>query len=169
MAVDLEALPLGDDAPRVVNAVVEIPLGSRNKYEWFPELGLMARDRVLPGNVRYPVEYGFLPSTDYQGDPIDVLVAAYEPTFPGCVVRARPVGAIHLTDAEGEEYKILTVPDDDPRFSAIETIDDLLDQNLREIEQFIEVYKKLEGDQDAKVHGWLSLDETHDLIRKHAI
>lgn len=168
MAVDLEALPLGDDAPRVVNAVVEIPLGSRNKYEWFPELGLMARDRVLPGNVRYPVEYGFLPSTDYQGDPIDVLVAAYEPTFPGCVVRARPVGAIHLTDTEGEEYKILTVPDDDPRFSAIKTIDDFLDQNLREIEQFLVVYKHLEGDEDAEVHGWLSLDKTHDLIREHA-
>ena len=168
MAVDLEALPLGDDAPRVVNAVVEIPLGSRNKYEWFPKLGLMARDRVLPGNVRYPVEYGFLPSTDYEGDPIDVLVAAYEPTFPGCVVRARPVGAIHLTDTEGEEYKILTVPDDDPRFEAIKTIDDFLDQNLREIEQFMEVYKRLEGDEDAEVHGWLSLDETHDLIREHA-
>ena len=59
MAVDLEALPLGDDAPRVVNAVVEIPVGSRNKYEWSPELGLVARDRVQPGNIRYPVEYGF--------------------------------------------------------------------------------------------------------------
>jgi inorganic pyrophosphatase len=167
MALDLEALPLGDDAPRVVNAVVEIPMGSRNKYEWSPELGLIARDRVLPGNVRYPVEYGFLPSTEYQGDPFDVLVAAYEPTFPGCVVRARPVGAMHLTDTDSEEYKVFAVPDDDFRFSAIHSIEDVLEQNLREIEQFIEVYKRLEGDQEVEVHGWLSLGETHDLIRKH--
>ncbi|WP_207957193.1 inorganic diphosphatase [Rubrobacter tropicus] len=168
MALDLEALPLGDDAPRVVNAVVEIPVGSRNKYEWFPGLGLIGRDRVLPGNVRYPVEYGFLPSTNYQGDPFDVLVAAYEPTFPGCVIKARPVGAMHLTDTEGEEHKILAVPDDDPRFDAIETIDDFPEQNLHEIEQFLEVYKRLEGDERAEVHGWLSLEETYDLIRKHA-
>ena len=169
MAVDLESLPLGSDAPHVVNAVVEIPVGSRNKYEWSAELGLIERDRVLPGNIRYPVEYGFLPSTDYQGDPFDVLVAAYEPTFPGCVVRARPLGAMHLTDTDSEEYKIFAVPDDDTRFSAIRTIEDMLKESLREVEQFIEVYKKLEGDEDAKVHGWLSLEETYDLIRQHAI
>ncbi len=168
MGVDLESLPLGKDAPRVVNAVVEIPLGSRNKYEWSPELGLIERDRVLPGNVRYPVEYGFLPSTRYQGDPFDVLVAAYEPTFPGCLVRARPVGAIHLTDTHSEEYKIFAVPDDDPAFSAIHPIEDVLEQNLREIEQFLEVYKRLEGDEDAEVHGWLSRDETHGLISRYA-
>ena len=169
MSIDLEALPLGDDAPRVVNAVIEIPEGSRNKYEWSPELGLIGRDRVLPGNVRYPVEYGFLPSTEYQGDPIDVLVAAYEPTFPGCVVRVRPLGAMHLTDTESEEHKIFAVPDDDPRFSDIRTVKDLPDQNLHEIEQFIVVYKHLEGDEEAEVHGWLSAEEAQDLIRKHAL
>ena len=169
VAVDLEALPLGEDAPRVVNAVVEIPLGSRNKYEWSPELGLIERDRVLPGNVRYPVEYGFLPSTEYQGDPFDVLVAAYEPTFPGCVVRVRPIGALHLTDTDSEEYKIFTVPDDVPRFSAIKKIGDMLDETMREIEQFVEVYKRLEGDEDAEVHGLISIEETHDLIRNYAI
>lgn len=169
MAVDLEALPLGDDAPQVVNAVVEIPVGSRNKYEWSPELGLIMRDRVLPGNVRYPVEYGFLPSTDYQGDPFDVLVAAYEPTFPGCVVRARPVGAMHLTDIDSEEYKIFVVPDDDTRFSGIDSLEDVLEQNLHEIEQFIKVYKQLEGDEDVEVHGWLTTEEAQALILNHAI
>ncbi len=169
MSIDLEALSLGEDAPRVVNAVVEIPVGSRNKYEWFPELGLVARDRVLPGNVRYPVEYGFLPSTDYQGDPIDALVAAYEPTFPGCVVRSRPIGAMHLTDVDSEEHKIFCVPDDDPRFDDIKAVEDLPDQHLQEIEQFIVVYKHLEGDKEAEVHGWLSADEAFDLIRKHAL
>lgn len=169
MALDLEALPLGDDAPQVVNAVVEIPVGSRNKYEWSAELGLIMRDRVLPGNVRYPVEYGFLPSTDYQGDPFDVLVAAYEPTFPGCVVRARPVGAMHLTDIDSEEYKIFVVPDDDTRFSGIDSLEDVLEQNLHEIEQFIKVYKQLEGDEDVEVHGWLTAEEAQALILNHAI
>ncbi len=169
MPIDLEALPLGNDAPRVVNAVIEIPLGSRNKYEWFPELGLVARDRVLPGNVRYPVEYGFLPSTQFQGDPFDVIVAAFEPTFPGCVVRVRTVGAMHLTDTESEEYKILGVPDDDPRFSDIKASEHLPDQILEEIEQFIVVYKHLEGDKEAEVHGWLPAEEAQDLIRKHAV
>jgi inorganic pyrophosphatase len=126
------------------------------------------RDRVLPGNVRYPVEYGFLPSTDYQGDPIDVMVAAYEPTFPGCVVRVRPVGAMHLTDVDSEEHKIFAVPDDDPRFEDIHAVEDLPEQILRELEQFIEVYKTLEGDEEAEVHDWLSAEEARDIIREHS-
>jgi inorganic pyrophosphatase len=169
MTLDLEALSIGADAPRVVHAVIEIPLGSRNKYEWDPGLGLVVRDRVLPGNIRYPTEYGFVPSTEYQGDPFDVLLAAYEPTFPGCIVRARPIGAMHLTDVESEEYKIFAVPDDDPRFSDIHEMDDLPGENLREIEQFIEVYKTLEGDKEVEVHGWLGSEDARGLIRDHTV
>lgn len=166
MAVDLEALPIGDEAPRLVNAVIEVPVGSRNKYEFEPKLGLVVRDRVLPGAVRYPTEYGFIPSTDLDGDPVDVLVAAYEPTFPGCVVRVRPLGTVHLHDVEGEDYKVFAVPDDEPRFAGISSLDDLPDAQLREIEQFLETYKRLEGDEDVEIHGWLDLAETHDLILK---
>ena len=91
--VDLEALPIGDDAPELVNVVVEVPVGSRNKYEYEPELGIIMRDRVLPGNIRFPADYGFLPSTEgADGEPLDIM-GLPTPRVPGCVVQARVVGA----------------------------------------------------------------------------
>jgi inorganic pyrophosphatase len=166
METNLETLPIGDDAPRLVNAVVEVPVGSRNKYEYEPDLGVMMRDRVLPGAVRYPTDYGFVPSTlTDRGDALDIVMAAYDPAFPGCVVRVRPIGALRLRDSKGEEHNVLAVPDDDPRFADIEALWDLPDENLSEIEQFFEVYKRLEGDEEARILGWLGLDETHELIR----
>ncbi len=169
MKPNLETLPIGEEAPQLVNAVIEVPVGSRNKYEYEPELGVIMRDRVLPGAVRYPTDYGFVPSTlTGRGDPLDIVVAAYDPAFPGCVVRARPIGALHITDSKGEEYNVLAVPDDDPRFADVRALEDLPNQNLREIEEFFEVYKRLEGDQEVEVFGWLALDETRELIRKCA-
>ncbi len=166
MPVNFEALPIGEDAPRLVNAVVEVPVGSRNKYEYDPDLGVVVRDRVLPGAVRYPTDYGFIPSTVAEdGDPLDILVAAYDPAFPGCMVRARPIGELDMSDSSGRDRTILAVPDDDPRFADIKNLDDLPDQNLIEVEEFFEVYKRLEGDEAVEIHGWLSLEEAHDLIR----
>jgi inorganic pyrophosphatase len=166
METNLETLPIGEDAPRLVNAVIEVPVSSRNKYEYESDLGVIMRDRVLPGAVRYPTDYGFVPSTlTDRGDPLDIVVAAYDPAFPGCVVRARPIGALHIADSKGEERNVLAVPDDDPRFAEIGALEDLPDQNLREIEQFFEVYKRLEGDEEVEVLGWLDLDETHELLR----
>ncbi len=169
MKTNLETLPIGEEAPRLVNAVIEVPVGSRNKYEYEPEFGVIMRDRVLPGAVRYPTDYGFVPSTlTGRGDPLDIVVAAYDPAFPGCVVRARPIGALHITDSKGEEYNVLAVPDDDPRFADMHALEDLPNQNLREIEEFFEVYKQLEGDEEVEILGWLGLDETHELIRECA-
>jgi inorganic pyrophosphatase len=165
MEIDLENLPIGEEAPRVVNAVVEVPVGSRNKYEYEPELGVMVRDRVLPGAVRYPTDYGFIPSTlTERGDALDVVVAAYDPAFPGCLLRVRPIGALHLSDSKGEERNVFAVPEDDPRFSDIHALEDLPDQNLREVEEFFEVYKRLEGDEEVEIGGWLTLEETRELI-----
>ena len=167
METNLEELPTGDDAPRLLNAVVEVPVGSRNKYEYESVLGVIVRDRVLPGAVRYPTDYGFVPSTlTDRGDALDVVVAAYDPAFPGCVVRVRPIGALHITDSKGEEHNVLAVPDDDPRFAEIGALEDLPKENLREIEQFFEVYKRLEGDEEAQIRGWIGLEETHELIRE---
>src|ERR687896_1089156 len=167
--VDLEALPIGEDAPGLVNVVVEVPVGSRNKYEYEPELGVIMRDRVLPGAVLYPADYGFVPSTlTGRGDPLDIVVAAYDPAFPGCVVRARPIGALHITDSKGEEYNVLAVPDDDPRFADMHALEDLPNQNLREIEEFFEVYKRLEGDEEARIRGWIGFEDTQELIRECA-
>src|SRR5829696_4296322 len=151
METNLETLPIGEDAPRLLNAVIEVPV----------------RDRVLPGAVRYPTDYGFVPSTlTDRGDPLDIVVAAYDPAFPGCVVLARPIGALHVADTKGEEHNVLAVPDDDPRFAEISALEDLPDENLREIEQFFEVYKRLEGDEKAQIRGWLGLEDTHELIRE---
>jgi inorganic pyrophosphatase len=108
--VDLEALPIGEDAPGLVNVVVEVPVGSRNKYEYEPELGVIMRDRVLPGNVRFPADYGFVPSTESaDGEPLDAMVAAYDPVFPGCVIRARVVGALEM-DEGGDGVQHLRRP-----------------------------------------------------------
>lgn len=166
MAINLETLPIGEEAPRLLNAVVEVPVGSRNKYEYDPELGVIVRDRVLPGAVRYPADYGFVPSTlTARGDALDIVVAAHDPAFPGCIVRARPIGALHMGDAGGEEYNVFAVPDDDPRFADIGGLEDLPEQSMREVEQFFEAYKRLEGDGEVEIYGWLDLGGTHDLIR----
>ncbi len=169
MRLELDSLPIGDEAPRLVNAVVEVPVGSRNKYEYEPEMGLIVRDRVLPGGVRYPTDYGFIPSTESDdGEPLDVMVAAYDPVFPGCVLQVRPVGVLDAMDGNGPDPTVLAVPDDDPRFADIRSLDDLPGQSLREIEQFYATYKQLEGDEEVKINGWRSTEEAQDLIRKHA-
>ena len=159
---DLEALPIGEEIPRRVNAVIEVPVGSRNKYEYEPDLGVIMRDGILPGAVRYPADYGFVPSTlTDRGDALDIIVAAYDAAFPGCVVSARPIGALHIADSKGEEHNVFAVPDDDLRFADIRSLEDLPDQNLREIEEFFDVYKRLEGDEKVEVRGWLSLEENN--------
>ncbi len=169
MEVDLEALPIGEDAPELVNVVVEVPVGSRNKYEYEPELGAILRDRVLPGNVRYPADYGFIPSTvSTDGEPLDIVVAAYDPVFPGCVIRARVIGALETATSEGAEPNIFAVPADDPRFDDIEALEDMPEQNLREIEQFFEASMRLEGQEDAEVQEWYGLEEAHEIIRKYS-
>jgi inorganic pyrophosphatase len=169
MSIDLEALPIGDGAPATVHAVVEVPVGSRSKYEYEPELGLIMRDRVLPGSVRYPMDYGFVPSTvAADGEALDVIVAAYDPAFPGCVLTVRPVGVLDMRDASGEDQTVLAVPDDDFRFAEIEGVDDLPRQNLLEIEEFFKVYKRLEGDEQVEIRGWLGRDEAWRLIHEAA-
>ncbi len=169
MATDLETLPLGEEAPRVVHAVVEVPVGSRNKYEYDGELGAVVLDRVLPGSLRYPADYGFIPSTETErGDALDVFVAAYDAVFPGCVVRVRPVGALETSDSKGHEFNIFAVPADDPRFADIGSLDDLPGQSLHEIEQFYSTYKQLEGDEAVELLGWHSAEEAQEIITRCA-
>jgi inorganic pyrophosphatase len=166
---NLEELPIGKDAPGLVNAVIEVPGGSRNKYEYDPGLGRIVRDRVLLGSVRYPADYGFVPSTlADDGDPLDVMVASYDPVFSGCVVRARPVGALHMTDREGEDYTVFALPQHDARFDGIDALGDLPGQSLAEIEQFFTIYKRLEGDDEAAIQGWLDRDGAYEIIRRCA-
>jgi inorganic pyrophosphatase len=140
--------------PGLVEVVVEIPRGSRNKYEFDTERGVLVLDRVLYSSVHYPTDYGFIPGTlALDGDALDALVVVDEPTFPGCHVVARPIGVLDMRDEKGHDNKILAVPVGDPRFSSIRDLHDIDPHWLREIENFFQTYKALE-DKWTDVVGW---------------
>jgi len=147
-----------------VEAVVEIPRGSRNKYEYDHERGVFRLDRVLYSSVHYPTDYGFIPDTlSGDGDPLDILIIVEEPTFPGCHLRARPIGTLTMIDEKGEDEKILAVPVDDPRFSDMRDLPDLHDHWPREIATFFRTYKELQGVQ-TDVRDWSNVDEAWRII-----
>ena len=128
-----------------VDVFVEIPKGSRNKYEWDHHTGGFRLDRMLYSSVHYPGDYGFVPNTmSGDGDPLDALVLLGEPTFPGCSIRARVVGVFEMTDDKGWDAKIITVADTDPRWSAVTDLGDMPGHLLDEVEHFFSVYKDLE-------------------------
>jgi len=132
-------------APEVVTVVVEIPKGSRNKYEYEPETGAIVLDRMLFTSMQYPADYGFIEGTIAgDGDALDALVFVGEPTFPGCRIRARPVGLFRMRDEKGPDEKILCVPLRDPMWSHVQDLTDLQPNLLNEIEHFFAVYKDLE-------------------------
>ena len=152
------------DEHQPIEVTVEMPSGSRNKYEFDHRRHRFVLDRVLYSSVHYPCDYGFLEgSLAEDGDPLDVLVVISEPTFPGCVVRARPVGVLDMTDEKGHDYKILAVAHDDPRWELTSTLDDLSPHRLREIENFFEIYKELEG-RKTVVRGWLGVEDAWRII-----
>jgi inorganic pyrophosphatase len=143
----------------VVKCVVEIPRGSRNKYEYDHELGAIKLDRFLFESVVYPTEYGFIPDTlALDGDALDVMICVSEPTFPGCIVSARPLGLFDMEDEKGADSKVLCVPCDDPGWNEFERIEDLPRQLRNEIAHFFSVYKDLEPGKESKVKGWRGRD-----------
>ena len=130
----------------IVDVFVEIPKGSQNKYEYDKEKGVFRLDRVLYSPMHYPADYGYIEETLAEdGDPLDVLVLVSNPTFPGCVITTRLIGALIMTDDKGEDTKLLGVPVDDPRFAEIQDIDDVPAHIKREIGHFFQVYKDLEN------------------------
>ncbi len=144
----------------IVTAFIEIPRGSRNKYEFDHETGRFLLDRVLYSSVHYPTDYGFVPGTLAEdGDPLDVLVLVQEPTFPGCHIEARVLGGLDMHDEKGSDFKVLAVPTGDPRFDHVQTLADIGEHMLREIETFFATYKQLEPKQ-TEVLGWHDLQET---------
>lgn len=147
-----------------IEVIVEIPSGSRNKYEYDHANNRFVLDRILYSSVHYPCDYGFIEgSLADDGDPLDVLVVISEPTFPGCVVRVRPVGVLDMADDKGHDYKILAVANDDPRWDETGTLQDLSPHRLREIENFFQTYKALEG-RETDVSGWLGVDDAWRII-----
>lgn len=149
-------LDSGPTTPDIIYVIVEIAKGSRNKYEYGKELGVIKLDRVLFSSLHYPGDYGLIPRTLYDdGDPLDVLVMVTEPTFPGCIIEARPIGIFKMLDQGAADDKILAVPARDPLFDDYKDIKDIPQHFLREVAHFFEVYKDLEGKR-AKPVGWES-------------
>jgi inorganic pyrophosphatase len=147
-----------------VLAFIEIPRGSRNKYEFDEETGMFRLDRVLYSSVHYPADYGFIPDTLAEdGDHLDILVLTQEPTFPGCTIEARPLGGLDMADEKGNDFKVLAVPVGDPRYDHVLTLEALGEHWLREIETFFATYKLLEP-KHTEVLGWHTVEEAWDVI-----
>lgn len=154
---------------RSVDVFVEIPKGSRAKYELDKATGRIRLDRVLFASVHYPADYGFVTDTlGGDGDPLDALVVVEEPTFPGCIVPSRPIGTLLMRDEKGQDEKILAVPVGDPRFDQVNELEDLAPHWLREIETFFATYKTLEGG-TVELAGWRGADTAWKLIEESRV
>ncbi len=150
----------------LVSAFIEIPRGSRNKYEYDEEAGVWHLDRVLYSSVHYPTDYGWVPNTLAEdGDHLDILVLVQEPTFPGCMIEARPLGGLDMSDEAGRDFKVLAVPEGDPRFSHYNRLEDVGPHWLREIETFFQTYKLLE-DKETEVLGWYGRDHALKVLEE---
>jgi inorganic pyrophosphatase len=152
-----------------LNIFIENPKGTSNKYELDKESGRIMLDRALYSSVFWPFEYGFIENTlSEDGDPLDAVVLVNEPTFPGCVIPSKIIGMLNMEDESGIDYKIIAVPDDkiDPRFKHINSIDDLTEHQRKEIQEFFEVYKRLEPNKWVKVTGFESRETAEQIIEK---
>lgn len=154
-----------------VDVVVEIPKGSRNKYEFDHERGVMRLDRRLLSAMTYPADYGFFPETlGEDGDPLDALVLVNDPTFPGCWLKARPIGIFWMEDEAGPDAKVICVPDD-PFWDTIDDVGELSDALRAEIEHFFDVYKMLEPEKSSSTKGYegheRAVEEIEAALKRH--
>jgi inorganic pyrophosphatase len=148
-------------------AFVEIPGGSRNKYEWDDELGGIVLDRRLFTSMSYPADYGFLEGTlADDGDPLDALVLVSDPTFPGCRIRVRPIGIFHMSDEKGPDEKVICVPPSDPTWGRLTDIHDIPPELRAEIEHFFQVYKDLDHKGSVMTHGFGNRSEAEHVIEE---
>ena len=149
-----------------LHCLVEIPKGSRNKYEWDPDLGAIKLDRFLFSSVVYPADYGFIPETlGGDGDPLDALVCLAAPTFPGCIIEVRAIAMLRMRDAKGEDDKIVCIPLDDPQWDHVEDVGDLPRQLRDEIQHFFKIYKDLEGE-TVEVEDWHGRERALEVIEE---
>ena len=147
-----------------VHCLVEIPKGSRNKYEFDERLGGIKLDRFLFSSVVYPTDYGFIKDTlAPKGEPLDAMVCVSAPTFPGCLIEVRVIAVFRTSDERGQDDKLLCVPYEDPNWSQLEQLDDMPAQLRDEIEHFFSIYKQPEGI-DVEIHGWEGRDVADALL-----
>ena len=163
--MDLRPLP-PSPSEGLVNLVVEIPAGSSNKYEYSAEAGVMALDRVLHSSVRYPFDYGFIPNTLAEdGAPLDAMVIMQEPTFAGCLIKARPIGVLDMHDSGAYDGKLLCVPVADPRQRSITSIRQIAHNQLEDVAEFFRTYKSLEG-RVVVIDGWRDIEAVAPLLEE---
>lgn len=150
----------------MLQVLIEIPKGSRNKYEFDKETKLIKFDRMLFSSVHYPSDYGYIPETLAQdGDPLDALVLVWEPTFPGCLIEAKPIGVFKMWDEKGPDEKILCVPVSDPNWNHLNQLDEVPPHFLKEIEHFFAIYKELEKKKTG-VEGWEDRETALKIIKE---
>jgi len=153
------------DAARL-HCMIEIPKGSRNKYEWDADLQAIKLNRFLFSSVVYPTDYGFITGTlGESGEALDAIVLVNAPTFPGCLIEVRAIGVLRMDDEEGRSDKLVCVPADDPAWDEFESVDGLPGQMRTEIEHFYSMYKQPEG-KDVEVHGWADRDAAEQAVRQ---
>ena len=154
----------GPDCPAVARMVVEIGKNSSNKYEYDPRLQLFRLDRALYSPMHFPGDHGFIPGTIAEDDePIDVLALVEQPSFPGCLIRVRPVGMLDMLEESKYDHKILAVPERSPRYEQMRGLDDVPPHVLTEVQHFFEIYKELEG-KHVEMKGWQGRDEARTAI-----
>jgi inorganic pyrophosphatase len=145
-------------------ALIEIPKGSRNKYEYDEKVDAIVLDRFLSSSMVYPTDYGYLIGhRGRDGDPLDAMVCVSEPTFPGCIIPVKPIALFKMRDEKGVDDKVVCVPTHDPGWNTAETLDDITEQLQREITHFFSVYKQLEG-KEVQVDGWRPLEEAREVL-----
>lgn len=163
--MDLSRIPAQPE-PGLINVLIEIPAGSKNKYEFDKDMGAFILDRVLYASVKYPYDYGFVPNTlADDGDPLDGMVIMDQPTFPGCVIASRPIGMLEMIDGGDRDEKILCVPAEDPRYEQVKSLDDIASHRLDEIAEFFRTYKNLEK-KVTEILGWQNVDKVNPLVEQ---
>ena len=149
----------------ILHCLVEVPKGSRNRYEWDEDLQAIKLDRFLFSSVVYPTDYGFIPETlGLDGDPLAAMVCVSEATFPGCLIDVKPIALFRMEDDKGVDDKILCVPLSDPGWNTMERLDDLPNQLRDEIAHFFSIYKNLEQ-KAVRVDGWYPREDAVEEIR----
>jgi inorganic pyrophosphatase len=148
-------VPVSEGDEGVIDVVIEIPTGSRNKYEYDHERHIIRLDRRLFTATTYPADYGFVPDTlSDDGDPLDALVLVTDPTFPGCLVRVRILGVFFMRDEAGQDAKLITVLEHDPQWDSAFDIDGVPEHLRNEISHFFSIYKDLEPSKSTEVLGF---------------
>lgn len=162
--MSLAKIPIGSKSPDIINVIIEIPVGSKNKYEYDEELDAIKLDRVAYTAMAHPYDYGFVPETRSEdGDHLDAFVILDHSVFPGCVVPARPIGMVKMIDdGEGDE-KLICVPAKDPRYDHITELAQLSPHLPKEIQHFFEHYKDLQG-KTCEIKGWTDASEAKAMI-----